>query len=170
MYENVNDMSKFLKLRSDSTICKENKLQRFLRGLKNKDFFTEDVYDNMYPCGSKLARIYSNPKTNKLKSKTDKLTFRLIVSFIGTYKYKMAKYLGELLNPIIPSQHCATVSFSFGKEIQDVSAFNKFMISSDAWILSTNIPLKETIKLALNLIFEKRPERKQLTKLFKFAT
>ena len=37
----------------------------------------------------------------------------------------------------------------------------------------TNIPFKETIKLPVNLIFEKRPEiritRKQLTKLFEFA-
>ena len=38
MYEIVNDSSKFLKLRSDPTICRENKLQRFLHSLKNKDF------------------------------------------------------------------------------------------------------------------------------------
>ena len=65
-------------------------------------------------------------------------------------------------------------SSSFCKEIQEVSAFNKFMLSYDVCNLFTNIPLKETIKLAVNLIFEKRPEiritRKQLTKLFEFAT
>ena len=48
------------------------------------------------------------------------------------------------------------------------------MISYDVCNLFTNIPLKETIKLAVNLIFEKRPEirmtRKQLTKLFEFVT
>ena len=82
----------------------------------------------MYPCGSRPTKIYCNPKTNKLKSKTGKLTIRSIVSSTGTYKYKMTKYLGELLNPIIPTQHCATDSFSFWKEIQDVRAFNKFMI------------------------------------------
>ena len=85
----------------------------------------------------------------------------------------MAKFLGELLNPIIPSQHWATDSFTFGKEIQEVSAFDKF-ISYDVCNLFTNIPLKETIKLAVNLIFDKCPEiritRKQLTKLFEFAT
>ena len=46
--------------------------------------------------------------------------------------------------------------------------------SYDVCNLFTNISLKETIKLAVNLIFEKRPEiritRKQLTKLFEFAT
>ena len=38
MHEIVNDTFKFLKLRSDPTIRRENKLQRFLRSLKNKDF------------------------------------------------------------------------------------------------------------------------------------
>ena len=74
------------------------------------------------------------------------------------YNYKLAKFLGELLNPIIPSEHCVTDSFSLCKEIQELSAFNKFMISYDVCNLFTNIPLKETIKLAVNLIFEKRPE------------
>ena len=91
MYEIVNNTSNFLKLRPDPTICRENKLQRVLRSLKNKDFFTKGVYDNIYPCGSKWARVYGNLKTHKLKSKTDKLTFRSIVSSIGTYNYKLAK-------------------------------------------------------------------------------
>ena len=90
------------------------------------------------------------------------------------YNYKLAKFLEELLNPITPSQYCATDSFSFRKEMQELSAFNKFMISYDVCNLFTNILLKETIKLAVNLIFEKRSKirvtRKQLTKLFAFAT
>ena len=77
------------------------------------------------------------------------------------------------MNPIIPSQHCYRFQ-SFWKEIQEVSAFNKFVIFYDVFNLFTNIPLKEMIKLAVNLIFEKRPEiritKKQLTKLFEFAT
>ena len=48
------------------------------------------------------------------------------------------------------------------------------MISYDVCNLFKNVPLKETIKLAVNLIFEKCPEiritKKQLTNLFEFAT
>ena len=105
-----------MKFQFDTTICRENKLQRFSHSLKNKIFFTKDIYDNIYPCESKLARIYGNPKAHKLKSKTDQLTFRPIVSSIGTYNYKLAKYLGKLFNPIISSQHCATDFFSFAKK------------------------------------------------------
>ena len=174
MYEIVNDKSKVLKLQSDPTTCRENKLQRFFSSLKNKYFFTKDVYDNIYHCRSKPARIYGNPKTHKVRSKIDKLTFRTIVSSIGASNYKLTKFLRKLLNPIIPSQHCATDSLSFCKEIQEAIEFNKFMISHDICNFFTNIPLKETIKLAVNLLFEKRPEiritRKQLAKLFEYTT
>ena len=79
---------------------------------------------------------------------------------MGTYNYQLAKFFGELLNPIIPSQHCATDSLPFCKEIQEVSAFNQFMISYDLCNLFTNIPLKETIKLAVNLTFKKTSRNK----------
>ena len=48
--------------------------------------------------------------------------FQSIVSSIGTYSYKLAKFLGELLNPIIPSQHCVKDSFTSCKEIQELSS------------------------------------------------
>ena len=48
------------------------------------------------------------------------------------------------------------------------------MIYYDVCDLFINITFKETIKLAVNLTLKKRPEiritRKQLTKLFEFAT
>ena len=43
---------------------------------------------------------------HKVQSKIHKLTFCTIVSSIGAYNYKLAKFLGELFNPTIPSQHC----------------------------------------------------------------
>ena len=57
--------------------------------------------------------------------------------------------------------------------MQEVGAISKFMISNDVCNLFTNISLKEAIKLAVNLIFEKRPEiritRKHLTNSFESA-
>lgn len=77
MYEIVNNGSKFLKSQSDPTICRENRLLRFLRSLKNIDFSNKEAYDNLYPCGSKPTSIYGNLKTHKVKCKTDKLAFCL---------------------------------------------------------------------------------------------
>ena len=42
--------------------------------------------------------------TVKLQSRTDNLSFCPTIFLIGTYKYKLAKFLAELLNPIISSQ------------------------------------------------------------------
>ena len=174
IYDIVNDESKFLKLSSDPTLLREGKLQRFLRILKNKDFFTKEQYDNIYPCGSQPARIYGTPKTHALKCPTDTLTFRPIVSSIGTYNYNLAKFLTDVLDPVIATEYCAKDSFSFCKEVQEVSSSNKFMISYDVCSLFTSIPLKETIDIAVNLIVEKYPDlkitRQKLKKLFEFAT
>ena len=110
MYDVVYDVSKFLKLPSDPTLRREGKLQRFLRTLKYKDFFTKEQC-NIYPCGSQPARIYSTPKTCKLKSPTDTLTLCPIVSSIDTYNYNLAKFLTDMLDPVIPTEYCAKDSF-----------------------------------------------------------
>ena len=95
-----------------------------------------------------------------LNSSTDALTFRPIVSSIGTYNYNLAKFLTDMLDPVIPTEYCAKDSFSFCKEVQEVSSSNKFMISYDVCSLFTSIPLKETIDIAVNLIFDKYPDLK----------
>ena len=62
----------------------------------------------------------------------------------------------------------------FVEEVKEVSINDKFLVSSDVNSLFTNIPLKETIKLAVDLIKTSYPNLKissdNLTKLFKFAT
>lgn len=53
------------------------KVQRFLRKLKEKGILTEDQHETMYPSSSQFLRLYDNSKTHKLKSESDKLTFVL---------------------------------------------------------------------------------------------
>ena len=163
IYDIVNDESKFLKLSSDPTLRR-----------KNKDFFTMEQSDNIYPSGSQPTRIYGTPKTHTLKSPTDTLTFRPIVSSIGTYNNNLAKFLTDMLDLVIQTEYCARDSFSFCKEVQEVSSSNKFIISNYVCSLFTSISLKETIDIAVNLIFDKYPDlkitRQELKKLFEFAT
>ena len=70
--------------------------------------------------------------------------------------------------------YCTTDSFSFVKELQQVSSKDKFLVSFDVTSLFTNIPLTETIELAINLIRANEPSvklsRAQLRKMFLFAT
>ena len=86
--------------------------------------------------------------------------FRPIVSSIGTYNYNLAKYLCNLLAPHIPTEHCATDTFTFVQDIQSLSMYGKFMVSFDVESLFTNITLEECIDLAVNCISEGNPTLK----------
>ena len=57
----------------------------------------------------------------------------------------------------------------FIEDIKSVSMTDKFLISFDVTSLFTNIPLSETIDIAINLIFENSPDitftKRELRKL-----
>ena len=171
--EIINGTSKFLKLPSDPTIGREGKLQRFLSTLNKKSFFSKKQYENIYLSGSQPARLYGNHKTHKLMSESNKLTFHPIVSSIGAYNYKLAKFLTSMLDLVILKDHCTKDSLSFCKEIKKVSSTNK-LISYDICSLFTSISLNGIIDLAVKLIFDNNPTikitKKDLKKHFEFAT
>ena len=87
---------------------------------------------------------------------------------------QLAKFLGKLLDDVIPNDHSAKDTFSFVEELKTVSVTNKYMVSYNVTSLFTNIPLEETIHLTIDLSSEAKPDlkisRKDLQKLFQFAT
>ena len=99
---------------------------------------------------------------------------RPIASSIGTYNYHIFKFLIALLDPIIPTFHWKKDSFTCCEEIRKVSATNRILISHDVWSLFTSIPLKKTIDIAINLLFEHNPgsniAKDELKNLFEFTT
>ena len=66
--EIISDTSKFEKLNEDPTLKREASLERFLCKLKQKNFFNDNEYDQLYPSGFAPARIYGTPKMHKLSS------------------------------------------------------------------------------------------------------
>ena len=111
---------------------------------------------------------------HKIKEKPDMSPLRPIVSSINSYNYNLASYLCELLTPFIPTAHCTKDSFIFIKDIQEVNTQDSFILSYDVGSIFTNIPLSETIDIAVNLILENTKDLKfsenELTNLFRFAT
>ena len=98
----------------------------------------------------------------------------LIVSTIGTFNYKLARFLFDLCSPLVPNDYSCKDAFSFVSQIKNANLAKKFLVSYDVTSLFTNIPLKETIDIAINLIFNDNPNlnitKKELIKLFLFAT
>ena len=172
--EIISDSSKFEKLNEDPTLKREASLQRFLRKLKQKNFFNEIEYDKLYPSGSAPARIYGTPKMHKFYSSDSFPKLRPIVSSIGTFNYNLASFLCDLLSPLVPNDHSCKDTFSFVSQIKNANLSKKFLVSYDVTSLFTNIPLQEIIDIAINLLFNHNPNlnitRKELKKLFLFAT
>ncbi|XP_057308273.1 uncharacterized protein LOC130646150 [Hydractinia symbiolongicarpus] len=166
------DTTKFKKLDEDPTLKREGQLQRFLRNLKKKGFFSDKVYNDIYPSGSQPARIYGLPKMHKSFENLPK--FRPIISSIGTCNYQLAKFLGGLLSDVIPKDYCTADTFTFVEELKKVSKSDKFMVSFDVCSLFTNIPLNETLDLAVQLVIAGNRKLKitksELKQLFVFAT
>ena len=96
MCEIVNDTSIFFKLRSEPITSRENKLQIFLRNLKNKCFSPKIFMTTYILVGPNRLGYMLFPRHKNLNLR--QITFRPIVPSIATYNYKLAKLLGELSN------------------------------------------------------------------------
>ena len=92
---------------------------------------------------------------------------RPIVSSIGTFNYSLARFVCDLLSPLVPIDYSCKNTFSFVSNLS-----KKIIVSDDVTSLFTNIPLQETIDIAINLIFNPNPNlnitRKDRKKLFLF--
>jgi len=152
-------------IKEDPTLLREGRLQRFLRKLLKIGHQDRCVYDKIYPSGSQPAWIYSLPKMYKACDLNSISLFCPIVSsiIIGTYSYELAKYLCILLEPHIPSEHCALDTFTFVCEINELPLFGKFMVSFDVESLFTNIPLEDCVNLVVDYSSKGNPDL-QLTK------
>ena len=99
---------------------------------------------------------------------------RLTVSSIGTFNYNLVCFLSDLLSPLVPSGYSCKDTFYFVSQIKKNANLSKiFLVSYNVTSLFTNIPLQETIDIAVNLIFNHNPNlnitKKELKKLFLFA-
>ena len=128
----------------------------------------------MYPFDSAPACIYGTPKMHKFSSSDIFPKLRSIVSLIGSFNYDLACFLCNLLSPVVPDDYSCKDTFSFVSQIKNTNLSGIFLVSFSVTSLFINIPLQETIDIAINLIFSHNPNlhitKKELTKVFLFAT
>ena len=108
----ISDSSKFEKLNEDPNLKREASLQRFLRKLKQKNFFNEIKYDKLYSSGFAPARIYDTPKMHKFTSSDSFPKLRPTVSSVGTFNFNLARFLWDLLSPLVPNDYFCKDTFS----------------------------------------------------------
>ena len=109
----------------------------------------------------------------KFSSKDSFPKLRPIVSSIGIFNYNLARFLCDLLSPLVANDYSCKDTFSFVSQINNANLSRKFLVFYDVTSLFTNIPLQETIDIAINLIFNHNHNlnitKKELKKLFLFA-
>ena len=69
----------------------------------------------------------------------------------------LARFLCDLLSLVVPDDYSCKDTFSFVSQVKNANLSGKFFISYDITSLFTNIPLQETIVIAINLIFNHNP-------------
>ena len=107
----------------------------------------------MYPSVSAPARIYGTLKMHKFSCIDSFPKLRPIALSIGTFNYNLAHFLCDLLSPLVPNDYSCKDRFSFVSPIKNANLSKRFLVSYDVTSLFTNIPIQETIDIAINLIF-----------------
>ena len=82
---------------------------------------------------------------------------RPIVSSIGTFNYNLARFLCDLLSPLVPNDYSSKDTFSFVSQINNANLSRKVLVSYHVTSLFTNILLQVTVDIAINLIFNHNP-------------
>ena len=166
MNEILSDRTKFLPCtKSQNNELKyiedmEKTIRRVLKKLQDDRKLSTTVYNKIYPIGSRPGKLYGLAKTHK--PAVDKKPYT-ILSAIGTSTYHLSKFLVPLLATITTNNFSTKDSFHFAQEIlhQDSSLY---MASLDIESLFTNIPLNETINIAVDQLFANNETVAKFTK------
>ena len=106
----------------------------------------------MYPSSSAPARIYGTPKMHNFFSSDSFPKLFPIVPSTNTFDYNLAHFLCDLLTPLVPNDYLITLAklfFLFFSQIKNANLSRNFFVSYDVSSLFNNIPLQETIDIAV---------------------
>ena len=129
----------------------EDKTKRLLKKLNDEGVISDGAHWRATPCGSNLGHIYGLPKIHKVGT-----PLRPVISAVGTHNHQLAKELVPVFNRLVTDTHTVRDSFDFVKTITNFrldSSQTGFMATADVTALFTNIPVRETIDIILNLAF-----------------
>ncbi|KAG1698807.1 hypothetical protein GQR58_005637 [Nymphon striatum] len=160
MTDIISDPSKFSPINEPIlkfSIKIEDKINNFLRKIKNLNLIPEELYKLLFVTGSGPGILYGLPKIHKPDFST-KFQFRPIFAAYNTPSFKIAKYLVSILSNLTFNSYSAKDSFQWGTPFADEirsfpNADSYFMASFDVESLFTNVPIHETIDICISKLF-----------------
>ena len=142
----------------------EGKVNRLLSKLKETSSITENEYNELYASGTNPGILYGLPKVHKAF-----VPLRPIFSACKTPTFKLAKFLVPILAPFTENEFTVKNSYQFADDMKKMTLDNSMIMASfDVESLFTNIPVRETINICLDLVFNAKESVTNISKaLFK---
>ena len=133
------------------SINHERRINDYLASLEKSGCLTADQYKKTKVIETRPGTFYGLCKVHKTITDVC-LPFRLILPAVGTPSNKLAKVLVPRISSVTFNEFAVKDSFAFAEEIvhQDGKIF---MSSLDVDSLLTNIPVKGTINICTNLLY-----------------
>ena len=138
----------------DTTLLQERALQAFLLRQQKAGKISKGVYERVRPVGASRPRMYGIPKIHK-----DGTPLRPILSMVNAPQHELAKWLAEVLKPVVEKygKHTVKDTFDFCTKLEECEAEGNiegtYMCSFDVTSLFTNIPLRETLKICMDTLY-----------------
>ena len=149
----LSDSSKFLKVTDDDTLSNLSKFQNFCRSHRDKFGWSDKEYRDIYPTAADVPKLYGLPKIHQSGN-----SLRPILSMVGAFNHKFAKWLSKALSDeICGSPFMIRGSFSLCDLIGKSELHQAYLVSYDMCSLFTNIPIEETINVIVNKLYPLTP-------------
>ena len=160
MSEILEDTSKFQCIGDselfDKTLQQERALQAYLLRAKKGNKIRKDVYDRIRPVGATCPVMYGVPKIHRPGN-----ALRPILSMINAPQHELAKWLAELLKPVLEkfSEFNVKDTYDFCQQLDEFQQQERHLIeqsvmcSFDVKSLFTNVSLQETINISTKALY-----------------
>ena len=135
----------YKELKSDPTARIERKVCSKLSDLKKSNKLSQKVYDHLRPYVTVCHKFYGLPKIHK-----PDVPLRPIVASQGSPTYNLAKYLAEILKPLVGKSEHHVVNYKeyISKIEQTKLDEDEILVSFDVVSLFTNVPVDEVCTIA----------------------
>ena len=128
----------------------ENRIQKALKDLCDKEKITKTMYDSLRPTGSQPPRLYGLAKVHKANT-----PLRPVLAMPGSAYQNVAKQVALWLSQV-PECNIQTSTKDIRDTLKDVQLEpDEELVSFDVASLYTNVPVREAIDVCADLLFEK---------------
>jgi hypothetical protein len=140
----LKDEKTYVKLKVDPTNKYKKDLVSILKDLKDRDVTTPALHKKLYPTCDQPPRFYGLPKVHKKN-----MPMRPIVSSIGTITYGCARYLADVLSPLVgKTVHHVKNSKEFVTEVREIKLEpGEELRSYDVSALFTSVPVDKALEV-----------------------